>query len=226
MKKIYSCDMNIVKKHMDETGVLKAEPVRNFYAVLIDHFKRIFGVHGCVTGETNENGKVVGYKVLGFAYVDDLDVPIELAYTKKSTVVFVRALDIQSEKYPELAQYLLWTITESYQDMGVEITIEESWLELRFFHILGDEDGFEYNGLHFKPTNRKLTGSFQEITRHLRSTSDMRLRKYEGGYWNYDNFYDKARKEGCGYADTFICLELNQEFCPGENEMFMYVENL
>lgn len=228
MKKIYNCDMNIVNNHVDKNGVLKAEKLNLFFAVLVDRFQRLFGVHTRIADQDyGPDGKGKTWMVLGFAYSAGHTVPIMLSYNEDGYVVFVKTFDPNEKLLADLAQSLMWDFESAYQNMGVEITIQEAWLELRFFFMIPtDAHGFEYNGLHFQPTHRKLEGSLHEITRHLRSISDSRFRKYDGGTWDYDAFYDKARNAGCGLADTFNCLELNQEFCPAENELFQYVENL
>lgn len=228
MKKIYNFNMNIVKKHMDETGVLKAEPLKTFYAVLLDDFQRMFGVQTRIGEEVSSpDGKGTIRMVLGFEDTADSVVPIMLTWNHEGHVVFVKTFDPTEKLLEGLAKSVMRELMRGYPDMGVEITIQNAWLELRFFHIMSaDLQGFEYNGLHFIPTDRKLTGDFREITRHLRSTSDSRLRKYNDGDWNINDFYDKACKAGGGMADTFKCLEFDKEFCPGENELFVYEENL
>lgn len=228
MNKIYNCNNNIVNKHMDKDGMLVSEPLKNFYAALIDHFKRLFGVHSIAYNEeVGANGEGTTYKVMGFLYAAGLAVPVMLTYGNNGHVVFVRAFDIDDKQLADLAQVLADDITFHYKGMGVEINNQHQWLEMRFFHINdADDNGFEYNGLHFTPTDRTLCDNLREITRHLQSTRDSRLRRYDGGTYDYDAFYTQARKAGCGQADTFNCLELDAEFCPGNNELFMYIDEL
>lgn len=94
------------------------------------------------------------------------------------------------------------------------------------------QQGFVYNGLHFTPTNRSFRNmSFVEITNHCERVFDKRFYHHECekdgvvyGNYDYNDFYKQARKAGCGEADTFICAELNAEFCPSSNYLFKYVE--
>lgn len=81
-----------------------------------------------------------------------------------------------------------------------------------------------WEGLHFRPTERKVTGSFYQISKHLKSTGSAKLSTYNNGKWDYDRFYYLAEKAGISRTtDTFICEEDEREYIPGTNEMFLYL---
>ena len=87
---------------------------------------------------------------------------------------------------------------------------------------------FIYKGKTFHP-GRKIDGVFGYFQYYLtvhKGTVSFEFSKTTDGY-DYDDFYDAARKAGCGDYDTFFMTDVSDaEFLPCKCELFRLKRNV
>ena len=86
---------------------------------------------------------------------------------------------------------------------------------------------FSYGGKTFSAVSGNLTGSYNEMMSHLFVVFDYwggrQFTSYDGGSWNYRQFYQAASKELAG-VDFFEDLSDGKIYVPGTRQLFQWRE--
>lgn len=87
---------------------------------------------------------------------------------------------------------------------------------------------FEWQGFTFHPV-RRFTKKENRLGLRLPLHCDRSLAcvfsKYDGGLWNYNEFYEAAGGHDKCLADIFHCDETGRDYIPGDNNLWEYNEN-
>ena len=85
---------------------------------------------------------------------------------------------------------------------------------------------FEWQGFTFHPL-RKFTKHESDLGLRLPLAQDRSLAcvfsRYDGGLWNYDDFYKAAGGHDKCIADVFHCDETGCDYVPASNFLFKLI---